>query len=741
MWPALGDANRMNDFRDAQYLTLFEEAARQAVARFHQLPLWDPYYCGGVPGFGSPQARFASPTFLLTLLTGTLRGAVLAWLLMTVVGLEGTFRYVRARGGGNLAAIAVAPVFALGGVFARSITLGWTNFFSFELVPWALFGVRLALDGSRRGVVIAALAVGWMIGFGGTYTAPLTLLAALFEIATLLATRARRPGRATRLGRVAAMGTLVVLLAVAVSMVRLWPVAETLASSPRILGGTPKMEPMKVWHFLFGEWGKDTSRNDDFRIGLAALPLVLLGVWRRRSIPFVVAAVVGTWLSLGYYKERFSLFAILRTIPPYTMLRAPERFLILVGLAAAVLAALAVRKIEAGGRRRRWLVVAAIGCQALLGFNTAHLVHNVQLKSRVRTMVGSPPIAQREFRQMRGNRWIAAYFPYVSRGSLTCFDDYNVAQSTELRGDLPQEEYLKDADAGTVRRVSWSPDRIDLQVDLTRPARVYVNQNWHAGWHSSVGAVVSESGLLAVDLDAGSHALTLEFRPRSALAGLGTTLLGLVVAGVVAWRARRKDTVPSRREWLLTFALMLAPFLVVALSFKLMREPRPPPLPLLTPSGEPMIVDAPPEDTTPIGARWAEGIVLEAARVELEPRDDAHGPLANVELDWRFDRPVPPGIGVFIQFEKTEKKTTFFATDHVLLSNALWPEDAPLHKTLRDVFDPVDIPEAKTAITWKVYAGLWRARRDMTRLTVTDPGTSSISYDRVLVGSFVLTPP
>ncbi len=740
MWPALGDANLMNDFRDAQYLTLFEEAARQAVARFHQLPLWDPYYCGGVPGLGSPQSRFASPTFLLTLLAGTLRGSALTWLLMTVVGLEGTFRYVRVRGGGSLAALTVAPVFALGGVFGRSITLGWTNFFSFELVPWALYGVRLALDGSRRGVVVAALSVGWMIGFGGTYTAPLTLLAALFEIATLLATRVRRPGRAARLGRVAAMGTLVVLLALAVSMVRLWPVAETLASSPRILGGTPKVEPMKAWHFLFGEWGKDGSKSDDFRIGIAALPLVVLGVWRRRSIPFVIAAALGTWLSLGYYKESVSLFAVLRTIPPYTMLRAPERFLILVGLAAAVLAALGVRKLEAGSRRRRGLVVVAIACHLVLLGNTAHLVHSEQLKTRARAMVPAPPVIQRDFQQMRGNRWIAAYFPFMSRGSLTCFDDYNVAQSPDLRGDLTQEEYLRDTDVGSVRRLDWSPDRIELKADLTRSARVYVNQNWHPGWYASEGTVVSDNGLLAVDLPAGSHTFTLQFSPRSAVAGMETSSLGLIAAGIVLWRAKRKDAVPSLREWLLTAALSLAPLLVVPLSFKVMHEPRFPPIPLLTPSGEPVVVDAPPEGTTAIGARWGEGIVLQAAHVELEPREEGHGPLANVELDWRFDRPVPPGIGVFIQFEKTEKKTTFFATDHVLFSNVLWPEDAPLHKTLRDVFDPVDIPENNNAITWKVYAGLWRARRDMTRLTVTDAGLSSISYDRVLVGSFVLTP-
>jgi len=147
-WPTLAAAHLLNDFRDAQYCAVFEEAARLSVVKFHELPLWDPYYCGGVPGLGTPSAWFASPTFLLTLLFGTLRGDALIGFAMTVIGLEGTYRYVRARGGGSLASMTAAPVYALSGVFAHTGALGWTHFYGFELVPWALLGIRLALGGA-----------------------------------------------------------------------------------------------------------------------------------------------------------------------------------------------------------------------------------------------------------------------------------------------------------------------------------------------------------------------------------------------------------------------------------------------------------------------------------------------------------------------------------------------------------------------------------------------------------------
>ncbi|HSQ66332.1 MAG TPA: hypothetical protein VLM85_24080, partial [Polyangiaceae bacterium] len=47
-WPFLSHAGSMVDYRDAQYFTLFEDSARISVLKFHQLPLWNPYYCGGI---------------------------------------------------------------------------------------------------------------------------------------------------------------------------------------------------------------------------------------------------------------------------------------------------------------------------------------------------------------------------------------------------------------------------------------------------------------------------------------------------------------------------------------------------------------------------------------------------------------------------------------------------------------------------------------------------------------------
>jgi hypothetical protein len=731
-WSALARASELNDFRDSQYFTLFEEAARIAVARFHQLPLWDPYYCGGISGLGTPSARFVSPTFLLTLLFGTLKADALIAVAMTIVGLEGTYRYVRSRGAGSAGAMLAAPAFALSGVFAHTPTMGWTNFFGFELVPWALLGIRQALGGSRRGVVTAALAVSWMIGFGGTYTGPLTVLAAGFEVLEALLKRVRRP---REMGYVLSMGVVVVVLAAALSLVRLWSVAETLSASPRIIGGTPGEWPKHVWELLFGDKSRHFRRGD-FLIGIPLVPLIVLGSGRKRALILTFAGLIWVWLTLGFKapgSPTTSLFALLRVIPPYTMLRAPERFLVFFALAASGIAALGIRGLEIASRKKRGMIVLVVLCQALLAWDIVVLINNDYMEAKNRTMVVPPTTLSREFHQSRGNRWLAAYYPWMSRGSLSCFDDYDVAQSPELRGDLEQEEYLADKAAGSVVQTYWSPNRIDLHVELSKPARVIVNQNWHPGWRSSVGQVVSNDGLLAIDVPEGSHDLTLRFLPRSAVGGLGTGILGLAVAFVIWRRSRTADKVTPGRDWWVTTGLCLLPFSAALLSFVLMEEPRRPPPAALTPMGEPMIVDAAPESVPRNGAQWDDGITLEAAEMRIEPSDDGQSRLVTLELDWRLDRKLPAGLGVFVHFETIPKER--FSADHVLLSGIMQLDDAPLHKTIRDVSDPIVVSPPKNGITWQLHIGIWRARRDQARIPVVSYGANGGDDNRVLIGT------
>jgi hypothetical protein len=745
-WPLLATAASVNAFRDAHVLGHYESVAAQSLLRFRKMPLWDPYYCGGMYLLGTPQARFVSPTFLLTLLFGEARGEALTAFVMIAVGLEGSFRYARSRGARSAGALLAAPLFALSGIFALAPRLGWINFFSFELLPWVAFGTRTALSGRRGGVVIAAVSLAWCVGFGGTYTAPLAALWCAFELLDAATTRAPNATCAPWATWVV-HGGLIVVLALSLSAVRLWPIVETLSEGRRVIGGAPGNSWTRLAKMLLAAV-KGDREDGTFFVGALAVPATLLGLLRPRAWRLGIAAALSIWLAAGY-AVRPSLFAALRVLPVYSSLRYPERFLIPVALAVSALAAQGLTFVEnlaAGARTNReppippilasWgpplvsmTILAAMG----------PLVYQHWQQARTRDVIAPPPRsdAPGAFHQARGNRWALAFYEPLDRGSLSCWEAYAVPESPLLRADLAQEENLVDEGAGSVAERLWTPNRIDLDVALTRPSRLHVNQNWHPGWHASVGDVVSDQGLLAVDLPAGERALSLRFEPASARNGAVVSLVAVASLIATGWSAhRRRRTGPGAAGdsmWLGVAAG--APCVAFALCAAGVRGPAPTPVAPRAMDGAPVVAEGLPEGTIRVGAKFASGATFEGATLsDPTPSPDD---VITLELDWTRSAQIERGLGIFVHIEPPSGDT--LNGDHVLLSSTLDFSDAPPGKILRDVL-PISVPDDAEGKTFKIWVGLWYMRGDGQRLRVLDAGGLTVKDNGLLVGSFVVGP-
>jgi hypothetical protein len=386
-------------------------------------------------------------------------------------------------------------------------------------------------------------------------------------------------------------------------------------------------------------------------------------------------------------------------------------------------------------RSRPRFQFAVLAAATLLVVNASMQVNNDHVLADGRMLLPPPPVEFADFKQARGNRWLAAEYAPLGRGSLSCFDDYQVPQSKLLRGDLRNEEYLTDPGAGSVVRRAWSANHIELHTSLTRPARVYVNQNWHPGWRASVGTVGQEQGLLVVDMPAGEHDLTLRFRPTSAVGGGAVSLAALLVVAWMAWRSRREDSVHGRGAWMALLGAAALP-LVVGLGVRVSAsEPPPAPPALLAPSGDSIVTSAPPETAHHLGAHLAGGIELEAASLRVDTLSADERTLT-LELDWRLTAraDAAAGLGIFVHVVPSSGDS--LNVDHALISTVLAFEDAPLNVTLRDISIPITLPKTTEPRTWKVYTGLWMARRDGRRVKVVDAGEATLDDGRVLVGSF-----
>jgi hypothetical protein len=400
--------------------------------------------------------------------------------------------------------------------------------------------------------------------------------------------------------------------------------------------------------------------------------------------------------------------------------------LILFALAMSALAASGLTCAAALARTKRWWRVggAAYAVAAVTLVLGVGPMWKMFYDEAARRELSPPPLAalgEEPFHQARGNRWALEYETAIQRGSLSCWDAYPIPESPLLRGDLPHEEYLADESAGHLTERAWSPNAIDLDVALDRPGRVVVNQNWHRGWRANAGEVKSERGLLAVDLPAGQHALSLRFAPRSARGGAWVSLAAIAALVIVARRRRA-----LWKDALVAFAL---PVTVLAACVALMPEARGDAPPPLTLTGEPVIEDDLPQGAIRVDAAFRGGITLLSSSID-NPMPRA-GETVHLELDWQRPAVIPPGVGIFVHIEPDKGST--MNGDHADLSQTLSFDRAPPGKVLRDVM-PVTLPEDASGRQWKIWIGLWQLQGGGERLKIERSTSAIVENDRILAG-------
>lgn len=105
--------------------------------------------------------------------------------------------------------------------------------------------------------------------------------------------------------------------------------------------------------------------------------------------------------------------------------------------------------------------------------------------------------------------------------------------------------------ADSVRMVSYGPDRMEIEASSPSASYLLLSELYYPGWKAYVDGkrapVLRADYLLrAVPLRAGTHAVTMVYRPASFMAGLAVTLVTLVaLTACLVWAKRRPSAEPE----------------------------------------------------------------------------------------------------------------------------------------------------------------------------------------------------
>ncbi|MBX3231101.1 MAG: hypothetical protein KIT84_37190 [Labilithrix sp.] len=571
----LQNPHKLANWFDDHTLYAFDEADRITLLKYGQLPAWNPYWCGGCTGIAEPEDSFYSPDFLLRLIFGSEHGRRLAIILFMVAGFEGMYRLCRRFDSTPIASALGAVAFMTCDRFVSFIHDGWVHFMSFGLASWVLLALLNGVT-SVGWRLWGGFFLAWLVLAPGTYPAPYTAVAFGYLFVCLCAHRfftgAPAPFKGPLLSALTIGGVAFLLAAC-----KLIPTTLYMRQFPRVFTPTETHTIVEMITPFLIRYGML------FFLGIVAVVAADLGGGIALG-----GALLFLLLSLGNTGP-WAPFNLMKKLPMLSALRYPDRFhvmvLFFISLGASrglsTLEDAFARAIAAGHRWLRRLPLralvarvtkrdiekldtwippkvpvemlwAAVLVGAIFSWRiTSPLIEELAAPQRAPSMQlyveEAPRNFEQEFKQSRGNRRDSHIFPHVNMGSINCVAGIPVPESTRLRGDLPQEEYPADPNVATVKRISWSPNAIVLDVDAKAATTILVNQNWAPEWRSNVGTVRSEELLLAVDVPAGKHTLRLNYTSwvvyLSALLSLVTLLALLWYGGRHVVRAAKRERV------------------------------------------------------------------------------------------------------------------------------------------------------------------------------------------------------
>ena len=575
-------------FGDWQMVHHNWEVGWVALRRFGLWPLWDPYHCGGIPMLGHPESQHFSPFFWLSVLFGDHATVVAVKLMIvahTAAGIAGGALWAR-----RVFQLQLAPSALVGVAWSCSSFWGWhvagghATFAPFWLAPWLLLAWRaMALD-LRYAAAVAGLMTLTVLE-GGTYPFPYFVLLLAFESVVLLVRPPHPPAKSpaprdptphsaprgiesdhnrTR-RRLLLGGAIAALLTALLGAIRFLPIFHTLALFPRTVASTDAMSlaelvPMFTrhdipWHHPTHEYVWPEYAN---YVGWPVFLLGVAGAWvaiARRRLDAVLGFAVFTTLMLGSFAA-WAPWTLLHHLPVFDSLRVPSRFTVFVSLYLSLLAGLALDAGWAATARRvfpaakrpfgpalraarliaPWAIVVAILADPF--------VRDVQINDRWN---GPPLNIDVEYDRFHlipphdyGN--VYASLPRMNLGTPGCYAGNMVWRISPALwvGDVPQARVSRRI--GRVVSARRTPREISVEVVLSAPGVVLLNQNHHPDWVASEGEVVEERGLLAVALPAGDHRFTVRYEPPMLAPGLATSGAGIVLlTGFLVWTRRRRS--------------------------------------------------------------------------------------------------------------------------------------------------------------------------------------------------------
>jgi hypothetical protein len=253
---------------------------------------------------------------------------------------------------------------------------------------------------------------------------------------------------------------------------------------------------------------------------------------------------------------------LLHQLPIFRDLRVPSRYQVMLAIGVPLLCAMALDDLRARSFWKKPLTVAVLVLCALdgLAFDWVRYEKTFDLHTDL-AKEGTP------FYQIVGGWREMMANVFENHGAIGCDEEAPLQRALKLDEGAVAQARIEDPSAGTLLATRWSPNVVELDVDLRKNAVVSVNENWNEHWRVElfgdartaeraevvrVGPKLErdkDGGRLGARVPKGHYTIAFLYRPRSFTVGLLFSLVAIpmaVAAWIAARRRRRSSAAPTR---------------------------------------------------------------------------------------------------------------------------------------------------------------------------------------------------
>ena len=520
------------------------EAARVSMVRYHELPLWNPYQCGGVALWDNPQGMGAAPLFWpLVALSDTTRAMELWYMLHAAVGFASMWLFSRHELGLSRGATLVASgTWAFCGAHNQHLTGAGFQWAAIFFLPLAVLFWRRAERDPRMAVGVGILGA---MGLWGGALYPLMVTGLVLAGETM--TRAWQPSRLKGI----AVGALIAgLVTFGLSAGRFIPVVYQAMAHKRDLGIETDALQWSTLVDMFvarshsrgvaGQqyvWPEYGDYIGPFLISLSLIGIVIGGA---RNVWVGVVLAWAFLLMLGHAWSWAPWHLLKGHVYPFKDMRVPSRFNVPVTMFLGAFAGIAIDRTSgvvlrlvgsrstANAARTIALAIGLIGMGDMISLGLPWVAESYQGTPLVKNV----PVSPRLFLEGPG---LADFVdqPQQNRGRFQCWEEWAFGDGAAVwTGDVPQARAASPT-AKVGIAVTRTQNSFVADVDAKEPVRILFNTAYDRGWRATTGNVVNQSKLLAVDVPAGQYHLVVKYWPLGLTVGLVITVLS--IAGTIAF--------------------------------------------------------------------------------------------------------------------------------------------------------------------------------------------------------------